>query len=149
MRRSLMSCRRSWKAKEKKRSYPVLGFDTSFAELSPLGDSIANLIYSLALSRALGRVVGRKVSNSILAEAVVKAGLRERAGTRVDKHKLGDFAESLLAQAFLQGALTLEECVALLEDKLRGAREGELRAASVAAFAALLAQAGNAIWEEG
>ncbi len=149
MRRSLMSCRRSWKAKEEKRSYPVLGFDTSFAELSPLGDSIANLIYSLALSRVLGRVVGKKVSNSILAEAVVKAGLREYAGTRVDKHRLGDFAESLLAQAFLQEALTLEECVFLLEDKLRSAGNEELREASVAAFAALLVRAREVVWEEG
>ena len=142
-----MNCRRNLKIERDRRNYPALGFDASFAELSPLGDSIANLLYSLALSRALGRVVGRKVSNSILAEAVVRAGLRERAGTRMDKHKLGDFAESLLASAFLQGVLTIERGAALLESKLRGAGERELRAASVAAFAALLAEAGR-VWEE-
>jgi len=148
LRRSLMSCRRSWKVREEKKSYPALGFETSFAELSPLGDSIANLIYSLALSRVLGRVVGKKVSNSILAEAVVKAGLREHAGTRMDKQSLGDFAESLLAQAFLQEALTLEECVSLLARELRFSRKEELREASVTAFAALLSRARDAVWEE-
>ena len=148
MRRSLMSCRRSWKVEEK-RNYPALGFEASFAELSPLGDSIANLVYSLALSKALGRVVGKKVSNSILAEAVVRAGLREHAGTRRDKQSLGDFAESLLAQAFLQKALSLEECVSLLAEELRSSSEEGLREAAVNAFAALLARARDAVWEEG
>ncbi|NOZ58934.1 MAG: hypothetical protein GXO66_05095 [Euryarchaeota archaeon] len=141
-----MSCRRSLRTEE---GYPLLGFRAGFAELSPLGDSIANLLYSLALSRALGRVVGRKVSNSILARAVVEAGLRGRAGRRVSRHELGDFAESLIAHVILGRRLSLEEGVELLTRELRGAGEENLEEASVAAFAALLARAGEVAWEEG
>ncbi len=140
-----MSCRRSLRTEE---DYPLLGFQAKFAELSPLGDSIANLVYSLALSRVLGRVVGKKVPNLILAEALVRAGLRERAGRRVSRHELGDFAESLLAHVVLQRSLSLEECVSLLEKELQAETEN-LEEASIRGFAALLSRAGEAAWEEG
>ena len=118
--------------------YPLLGFRADFRELSRLGDGIVNLAYSLALSSASGRVAGRKVPNAVLAEAVNLAGLRRHA-EKGTKHTLGDFAESVVAEAVLLGRMGLEECVEVLEEALRrGHRDAE-------AFAILLRRSWEAV----
>jgi hypothetical protein len=105
-------------------------------ELSSIGDSFVNLIYSLALSNALGKPMGKKASNYILSEALIKAGLRGIAGSRVDKHGLADYAEGLIFQAWIKGSISLEGCVDILTKELKN--RDPLRKASINAFAQLL-----------
>jgi hypothetical protein len=106
-------------------------------ELSGLGDSFVNLIYSIAVSNASGKPVCKRASNYILSEAVYKSGLRGPAGPRVDRHKLADFAECQIFDAWLGGSVTLESCVEILTRKLKKSQE-PLKEASVQAFTELL-----------
>ena len=82
--------------------------------LASLGDAYVNFVYSLALSNRRRQPVGVKVKGSVLAEALKKAGLRDFLGSRMSRHALADAAEALLAYAWLNGRITLDECVALL-----------------------------------
>ncbi|RMF89145.1 MAG: hypothetical protein D6733_06940 [Methanobacteriota archaeon] len=109
------------------------------AELSKIGDPFVNFLYSLALSKAFMRPLGRKVSNFILAEAVVRSGLRDRLGSRLRRGDLGDIAEGLIFMAWAQGKMDIGEAVEILagplsteEDRLR------LREESVKGFEKLL-----------
>ena len=108
-------------------------------ELSSIGDSFVNLIYSLALSKALKKPVGLKVSNSALSRAVEAAGLRDAVGARADKHKIADYAEGLIFQAWAEGTLSLEEAVGVLARCFSGSTDRQrLREESVMALAELL-----------
>jgi hypothetical protein len=99
--------------------------------LARLGDAYVNFIYSIALSKRKGEATGAKVSSSILAQALRRAGLRGFLPRRMDRHMLGDAVEALLAYAWMQGAISIEESVTTL-----------LSADSAAeAFATLLRQA--------
>jgi hypothetical protein len=106
-------------------------------ELSGVGDSFVNLIYSIAVSNASEKPLSKRASNYILSEAVYKSGLRETAGNRVTRHDLGDFAECLIFDAWLRENVSLEECVKILTSELKNAN-GDLKEASVKAFTRLL-----------
>jgi len=82
--------------------------------LSTLGDSLINFIYSLALSEYIGRPRGGRVPNASLAIAMERAGLRELIPPRTDKHGKGDIAEALIAYAWLEGVITIDEAVEIL-----------------------------------
>lgn len=82
--------------------------------LAKLGDSLVNFLYSLALSEFTERPVGGRVSNSSLAIAMDRAGLKELIPPRTDKHGKGDIAEALIAYAWLEGVFTIEEAVDIL-----------------------------------
>jgi hypothetical protein len=83
--------------------------------LAALGDAYVNFVYSLALSQRAGKPCGKKVKGTPLAEAVRKAGLRGFLPSRIDKHVLSDAAEALLAYAWLNNFITLEESAEALE----------------------------------
>lgn len=83
--------------------------------LASLGDTYINFAYSLALSNRKGKPSGTKVKGSILVEALKKAELRELLPARMTRHILADAAEALIAYAWLNGYITLEETVATLE----------------------------------
>jgi hypothetical protein len=84
-------------------------------DLASLGDAYVNFIYSLALSNRTGKPSGAKVKGSMLAEALRKAGLRKYLPSRMTKHMLADAAEALIVYAWLNGNVTLEECVIALQ----------------------------------
>lgn len=84
-------------------------------DLASLGDAYVNFVYSLALSNRKGKPCGAKVKGSVLAEALKRAGLREYLPARMTRHVLADAAEALIVYAWLNGDITLEECVAVLE----------------------------------
>ena len=120
-----------------------------FRELSGIGDSLVNLIYSLALSNTLKRPVGKRAPNYVLSKALAASNLRELAGKRVDRSEMGDVVEALIFDAWIKNRITLEACVVILAENLaenlkcpegsntrRDARE--IRDASIQAFAALL-----------
>lgn len=106
-------------------------------ELSGVGDSFVNLIYSIAVSNASGKPRCKRASNYVLSEAVYRSGLRESVGPRVDRHKLGDFAECRIFNAWLNETISIEDCVKILTCELKK-KEEPLREASVRAFTILL-----------
>lgn len=85
-------------------------------KLAALGDAYINFTYSLALSQNRGQPSGAKVKGSVLAEAFKKAGLRGYMPSRTSRHMLADAAEALTVYAWLSSHITLEECVAILEE---------------------------------
>jgi hypothetical protein len=58
--------------------------------------------------------LGVRVKGSVLAEALRRAGLRDCLGSGMTRHALADAAEALLVYAWLNGHVTLDECVAVM-----------------------------------
>jgi hypothetical protein len=83
-------------------------------DLASLGDAFVNFAYSLALSNRRRRPLGVRVKGSVLAEGLRRAGLRECLGGRMTRHGLADAAEALIAYAWLNGYVTLDECVTVI-----------------------------------
>jgi hypothetical protein len=106
-------------------------------ELSGVGDSFVNLIYSIAVSNAVGKPVCKRASNYVLSEAVHRSGLREPAGPRVDRHKLADYAECQIFNAWVKGSTTIEDCVEILTRELKNSPDS-LKEVSIQAFTELL-----------
>jgi hypothetical protein len=109
--------------------FPFIKLYKSLAEvltdhkLAALGDAYINFAYSLALSMKKGQPSGAKVKDAVLAEAFRKAGLREHMPSRVSCHMLADAAEALIVYAWLNGHISLNECVSILhksEDSVEG-----------------------------
>ncbi|MFX1598150.1 MAG: ribonuclease III family protein [Promethearchaeota archaeon] len=109
--------------------------------LAKLGDSLVNLVYSLAKSRMRNKPDGWKVPGKVLAEAIRKAELKEFAPRRSDAHSLGDSAEGLIAYVWLAEILTLEEISQILEEEMKkwriSNRRSEIQMA-IEAFTVLL-----------
>ena len=84
-------------------------------KLAALGDAYVNFIYSVALSKRKGEPTGAKADSRLLAEALKKAGLRKLMPSRIDRHKQADAAEALIVYAWIQGSMTMEEGVNILE----------------------------------
>jgi len=82
-----------------------------------------NFAYSLVLSNKKQKPLGVRVKGSVLAEALRKAGLRDRLGSGMSRHALADAAESLIVYAWLNGCLTLDESIAIMR-KGKDAVEG-------------------------
>ena len=109
--------------------------------LAKLGDSLVNFIYSAAKSRVLSGFYGERVSNRVLSEALCRVGLKGRLPLRSDVHVRSNAAEALIAYAWVNGLLSVDEAVDLLASNLRLfegiSRRGEWEAA-VNAFTELL-----------
>ncbi|NJE01875.1 ribonuclease III family protein [Thermococcus sp. JdF3] len=88
--------------------------------LSKFGDSLVNFVFSLALSEYLGRPTGERVPNASLTIALELAGLRHVIPPRTDKHGKGDIAEAIFAYAWLEGKITVDEAVRILEENFTG-----------------------------
>ncbi|AMM53601.1 ribonuclease III family protein [Pyrococcus kukulkanii] len=85
--------------------------------LAKFGDSLINFLYSLALTEFLGRPTGDRVPNASLAIALDLAGL-SKGLRRMDKHAKGDYAEALIAEAWLKGLITEREAVEIIRANL-------------------------------
>ena len=98
-----------------KRKYESLNEVLLDQKLAKLGDAYVNFLYSLALSKKDGVPTGIKVKGRLLADAFKRAGLREFLPSRIDRHKQADAAEALIVYAWIQGSITLEEGLKILE----------------------------------
>ena len=87
-------------------------------KLAGLGDAYVNFMYSLAYSLKFKEPSGIKVNSETLAEALKRAGLRNLLPGRLDRHVLGNSAEALILQAWLNDLVSDEECVNILKDHL-------------------------------
>ncbi|MCD6559006.1 hypothetical protein DRN43_04100 [Thermococci archaeon] len=89
--------------------------DFTDKNLSKLGDSLANFIFSLALSEYMDKPSGGRVPNASLTVAMDRAKLQKYVPPRTDKHGKGDIAEAIIAYAWLENALSMEEAVEILK----------------------------------
>ena len=108
----------------------LLGKDKGLARL---GDSITNLVYSLAISLIMKRPEGLRASDRILSQALTEAGLRYMAPRRARSGDLGDVAESLIASAWLRNMIDIEDAASLVasefnEEDLKDRKKGDLSA---------------------
>jgi len=76
----------------------------------------------------------------VLAEALKKAGIRDRAGPRADRHSLADFVEGLIFSSWVEGRISLEECVEILQRNIHASDHQVLRDSSIVAFSELLSR---------
>ncbi len=83
--------------------------------LAQFGDALLNFAYSLALTETSGEPRGTRVPDKILAEAAVRAGLRNRLPRRVDRGEIANGFEALLGYSWLRKLLTLDEISACLQ----------------------------------
>lgn len=74
-----------------------------------------NFLYSLTLSKKMGEPAGTKVEGRLLANAFRKAGLRKLLPSRINSHKQADAAEALIIYSWMQGSVTMEEGLQILE----------------------------------
>jgi hypothetical protein len=112
-------------------------------DLARLGDSLTNLLYSLAESLVKSRFEGGKVSGKTLAAALRLSNLRHLAPSRLDAHGLGDSVEALIAYKWIKGNLNIPEAAAFLAREIKYATENKALGQAkvqpiVAAFAALI-----------
>jgi hypothetical protein len=84
--------------------------------LSSFGDVLVNFLFSFALSKACGVWEGKKVSNSILAKSLTFSHIRKPS--RSDRQMLGNFVESFIARAWVEGIVSTEDCVEVLSSHL-------------------------------
>ena len=84
--------------------------------LARLGDAFVNLVYSTAKTKSMGAPQGEKVPDRVLSMALeisrVPVPLRLTIGDR------GDIVEALLAYAWTNGLLGLDEAVEIIRAKI-------------------------------
>lgn len=88
--------------------------------LARLGDAFVNLIYSTAKTKAKGRAIGERVQDRVLSHALEIAKLPVQR--RLSHGDRGDAVEALLAYAWMQNILPLDEAVTVLYTTISGAR---------------------------
>jgi hypothetical protein len=85
--------------------------------LAKIGDAFVNFVFSLAVSNKQASPTNVRVSSDILSEALKRTGYRKLLPSRIDRHKQGDAVEALIVYAWLEGGISLEECVSILQEK--------------------------------
>lgn len=98
------------------RIYKTLTEVLTDQKLASLGDAYVNFAYSLALSGKKGKPLGVKVKGDILAEALKRSGLRKYLPARMTRRVLANATEALIIYSWLNGHITLEDTIAILEE---------------------------------
>lgn len=83
--------------------------------MAQFGDALLNFAYSIALTEIRGSPTGTKVRDKVLADAAVRAGLRDYLPRRVNKGDVANSLEALLGHVWLQKMITLEDIVTCLK----------------------------------
>lgn len=86
--------------------------------LAQIGDSLANLCYSVAKSSVLGQFVGERVRDDVLAKAIRSNPVYGEMGKRTDVGQAGDAYEAILAYVWLTGGTSIESVVSTLKQNL-------------------------------
>ena len=85
--------------------------------LAKIGDAFVNFVFSLAVSNKQASPTNVRVSSDILSEALKRTGHRKQLPSRSDRHQQGDAVEALIIYSWLEVGISLEECVAILQQK--------------------------------
>lgn len=94
--------------------------------LAKIGDGIVNLAYSVAKSIYLtensSNIIrtGLKVNKTILSNALRNANMKDLAKRRGDAHDLANTVEAIIAYAFLNNKITMNEIINFLKKNLTG-----------------------------
>ena len=83
--------------------------------LAQLGDALINFAYSMALTDKTGKPTGTRVSDKTLADAAVRAGLRENLPRRVNRGDVANSLEALLGYVWIEKLISLDEIVNCLK----------------------------------
>jgi len=83
--------------------------------LAKVGDAFVNFVFSLATSNKLGLPTNVRVSGTVLSQALKKAGYRKYLPRRTNRHEQSDAVEALIFYSWIEGLLSLEECVSILQ----------------------------------
>ena len=83
--------------------------------LAQLGDSLLNFAFSMALTERTGKPTGARVLDKTLAEAAVKAGLREKLPRRVNRGDVANSLEALLGYVWMEKLISLDEIIVCLK----------------------------------
>jgi hypothetical protein len=102
--------------------------------LARFGDSITNLVFSLAVSLVLGHPEGRRAPDKILSQALTEAGLRHMAPKRAGSDELGDIAESLIASAWLNKTISIEGAASTIASEFNQGDIGDRRKENLSAI---------------
>lgn len=100
--------------------------------LAQLGDSLLNFAYSAALTKKTGHPVGTRVSDKVLADAAVKAGLRESLPRRVGRGDVANSLEALVGFVWLEKLVSLDEILDCLKGEDIDPSQGFARLAELA-----------------
>ena len=82
--------------------------------LAKLGDSITNLIYSLAKTVVIHQLDQRKVNKTILSNALKNAGMKEFAIKRSGAHDMADTVEAFVGFMYCCENWTIDDMVQIL-----------------------------------
>jgi hypothetical protein len=109
--------------------------------LARLGDSITNLVLSLAVTFATRKPEGLRASDKVLSQALIDAGLRRIVPKRAGSDQMGDIAESIIALAWLRKIIEIEDAANMVsfefkQDDFKDRKKEELSA--IRGFANLL-----------
>ncbi|MBD3198057.1 MAG: hypothetical protein GF317_23605 [Candidatus Lokiarchaeota archaeon] len=96
--------------------------------LAKIGDSIVNLIYSVAKSMYLTKInknaaiirTGDKVNKTILSQALKDAEMKDFAKNRGDSHDLANTVEAIVAYIWLSRKSTISEMIGIIYENLSG-----------------------------
>lgn len=112
-------------------------------DLAQLGDFLTNFIYTTVRIGSKGTHGSKHVWDSSLRDAMEQAGLREKLGKRTKPGRVADAAEAIIAFAYFQDVMSLEDMIIFLSRRLN-AEDFELRKvekdACATAFGELLAR---------
>nr|MDO8135307.1 ribonuclease III family protein [Candidatus Njordarchaeum guaymaensis] len=102
--------------------------------LARLGDSITNLVLSFAVSLVLGHPEGRRAPDKVLSQALTEAGLRHMAPKRAGIDELGDIAESLIASAWLNNTINIEDAASTIASEFKEEDIGDRKKENLSAI---------------
>ncbi|MHA2031677.1 MAG: ribonuclease III family protein [Candidatus Kariarchaeaceae archaeon] len=86
--------------------------------LAQLGDFLANFIYTSVKIGLYGIEGSVHVWDNSLTKAMELADLRKELGKKTKPDKVADAGEALIAYAYFNGLLTIDEMVNILDSKL-------------------------------
>ena len=87
-------------------------------EFSKLGDSLTNLIFSLAITKASFKFAGAKASNFVLSEALKISKFNYLIKKRQSRHQKGNIVEAVLLYCWINEYMDLFEMVTILSAAL-------------------------------
>lgn len=104
-------------------AYPLQPFLPTFRSLkeigthkglAKIGDTVANLTYSLVKSRVIKKLDSRNVNRTILSNALKANDMKIYARNRADSHDMADTAEAFIGYMYIHELWTIDQIAEIL-----------------------------------